>query len=474
VSTTSIPPADLAGPSSIPPADLAGPSLWRRLFRAKQYDTVSYLTVYLVLLLFIPSSLIFAPLGGSGTPAVVYSLLLLLLFIASWMVGRVTPSGAGRPIRIAILIFTLAVLASFVAGMTRDSAQSEVLSAGRGLITVTAWAGLIVVVSQTVTSYDRIETLLRRAVIFGSIVAAIGILEFYTALNVTNYIQIPGLSNNIDFSTLMVRSGLNRPSSTAVDPIEFGVVMSMLLPIALHQAVTGSFPGKIRKWLPVVLIAFAIPISVSRSGLLTAAVGCVVLVVTWPPRQRRGFLVASLIGLGALKAAAPGLLGTLFNYFTEMFGSSNSAGSVTSRTDDYARNWQYIVQRPFFGRGFETFLPEIYSWTDNMYLKILIETGIVGLASLLLLYLAGIHCAAAGRRVAQDEARRSLGQAMVAAISVAFVATATFDSIDFPMFAGVLFLILGLAGAYLGIMRRESDSLPMPHVMATINSAKPE
>jgi polysaccharide biosynthesis protein PslJ len=474
VTTTSLPPADIEGLSSIERADMAGLSLWRRLFGVKRYDTVSYLTVYLVLLIFIPSSLIFAPLGGSGTPAVVYSLLLLVLYLASWMAGRVTPTGGGRPIRIAMLIFSLAVLASFVAGMTRDITQPEVLSAGRGLITLTAWAGLVIVVSQTVTSYDRIETLLRRAIIFGSVVAAIGIVEFYSGLNLTNYIQIPGLSNNIDFSTLMVRSGLNRPSSTAVDPIEFGVVMSMLLPIALHQAVTDLRPGRLRKWVPVALIAFAIPISVSRSGLVTAAVGCIVLVVTWPPRQRRGFLVAAVIGMGALKAAAPGLLGTLFNYFTEMFGASNSAGSVTSRTDDYARNWQYIVQRPFFGRGFETFLPEIYSWTDNMYLKILIETGIVGLASLLLIYLAGIHCAAAGRRRTQDYARRSLGQAMVASISVACVATATFDSVDFPMFAGILFLILGLAGAYLTIMTREGNSLLTPQAMTTVNSVKPE
>jgi len=423
-------------------------------------DMVSYLTIYLALLMFIPASLIFAPLGGSGTPSIVYSLLLLLWYIISWMAGRVTPSGGGRPVRIAMLIFTLAVLASFVAGMTRDITQPEVLSEGRGLITIAAWSGLVVVITQSVTSYDRMETLLRRAVIFGSIVAAIGILEFYSGLNLTNYIQIPGLSNNIDYNTLLNRGGFNRPSSTAIDPIEFGVVMSMLLPFALHQAITDSRPGNLRKWLPVGLIAFAIPISVSRSGILTAAVGCLVMVVTWKPRQIRGFIVASVIGLGALKVAAPGLLGTLFNYFAGLFGPSSGAASVTTRTDDYARNWPYIVQRPWFGRGFETFLPQIYDWTDNMYLKMLIETGIIGLVSLLILYLAGIHCAAAGRRRTHDEAHRSLGQAMVASFAVACVATATFDSLGFPMFAGIFFLILGLAGAYLTIMTRESSSLP--------------
>ena len=445
---------------SSPSADVSVRSWWSQVVGVTDLDMVSYLTIYLALLMFIPASLIFAPLGGSGTPSIVYSLLLLLWYIISWMAGRVTPSGGGRPVRIAMLIFTLAVLASFVAGMTRDITQPEVLSAGRGLITIAAWSGLVVVITQSVTSYDRMETLLRRAVIFGSIVAAIGILEFYSGLNLTNYIQIPGLSNNIDYNTLLNRGGFNRPSSTAIDPIEFGVVMSMLLPFALHQAITDSRPGNLRKWLPVGLIAFAIPISVSRSGILTAAVGCLVMVVTWKPRQIRGFIVASVIGLGALKVAAPGLLGTLFNYFAGLFGPSSGAASVTTRTDDYARNWPYIVQRPWFGRGFETFLPQIYDWTDNMYLKMLIETGIIGLVSLLIVYLAGIHCAAAGRRRTHDETRRSLGQAMVASFAVACVATATFDSLGFPMFAGIFFLILGLAGAYLTIMTRESSSLP--------------
>jgi polysaccharide biosynthesis protein PslJ len=469
VSVTSLPSADGARPP-----DISGLSVWRQIFGTSDYDTVSYLTIYLALLMFIPSSLIFAPLGGSGTPAVVYSLLLLLWYMASWMVGRVTPSGGGRPIRVTMLIFALAVLASFVAGMTRDITQVEVLSAGRGLITLAAWAGLIVVVSQSVTSYERLEVLLRRAVIFGSIVAAIGIFEFYSGLNLTSYVQIPGLSNNITYSTLLDRSGFNRPSSTAIDPIEFGVVMSMLLPLSLHQAMTDSRPGNLlRKWLPVGLIALAIPISVSRSGLVAAAVGCVVLVVTWKPRQRRAFFAAGILGLGVIKVAAPGLLGTLFNYFSTMFGAPATAGSVASRTDDYARNWPYIAQRPVFGRGFETFLPQIYSWTDNMYLKALIETGIVGLASLLLLYLAGIHCAAAGRRRAHGDAPRSLGQAMVASISAACVGTATFDALDFPMFAGTLFLILGLAGAYFTIMSRESASLPALHAMAAANPVKP-
>jgi polysaccharide biosynthesis protein PslJ len=431
------------------------------MLKLADYDMVSYLTMYLFLLMFIPGTLIFAALGGSGTPSLVYALLLFLWYVGFWIAGRVAPSGGGRPVRIAMVIFALAVLASFVAGMTRDISQVEVLSAGRGLITFVAWAGLIVVTTQAVTSYERLSKLLRRAVIFGSIVGAIGIFEYYSGMNIVNYIHIPGLSANTDLTSLLARDGFNRPSSTAVDPIEFGVVMAMLLPLALQQAVSSPQLGNIRKWLPVALITFAIPVSLSRSGILGAVVACIILIPTWKRPNRHMFYVGTVIGLIVVKASSPGLLGTLINYFTGMFGSANNEGSVDTRTADYSRNWPYIVQRPLFGRGFETFLPQIYSWTDNMYLSILITTGVFGLASLLFLYFAGLHCAGAGRRRAQGDERRGLGQALVASIAVACVGSATFDALDFPIFAGLLFLLLGAAGAYPTIMTMESNSLPV-------------
>jgi O-antigen ligase len=442
----------------------------RRLaFAAGRYDTVSYLTVYLVLLMLVPASLIFGPLGGVGTPATVLSLVLLVWYLSSWILGRIAPSGGGRAVRVAMIAFALATLASFIAGMTRDITGTEALSSDRSLITTVAWAGLIVLVSQSVTNYERLDALMRRAVILGSVVAAIGIFEFYSGINVTDLLRIPGLTNNIDYSTLLVRGAFNRPSSTAVDPIEFGVVMAMLLPFAIQQAFNPLRQGNARKWLPVLLILLAIPVSVSRSGIVGLAVALLFFVPTWRPQQKGGFLIACLLGPVLIKVIAPGLLGTLTGYFTGMFGSSGQ-GTAASRTNDYALDWPYIVQRPIFGRGIGTFLPDTYSWTDNQYLHSLIETGIVGTAAMLVLFLAGIYCARAGRRRTQDETRRNFGQAIVAALVVVIVSSATFDSLSFPMFAGLTFLLLGAAGAYQVIMTSES-MLPADVRMLDANAA---
>jgi O-antigen ligase len=421
------------------------------------FSSVTLFTAYLVLLLLIPSNLVFAPMGGVGTPANIVALGILLWYVVSWIVGRVVPSGAGRPVRISMFIFALAVLASFVAAMTRSITELEILSADRGLILIVAFAALVVVASQTIVSYERLDTLLRRAVALGSVVAAIGIAEFYTGLNITNYIHIPGLSPAVDVNTLLSRNGFNRPSSTATQPIEFGVVMAMLLPFALQQAFDPTRIGRFRKWAPVLLLFFAIPMSLSRSGIVGLAIALLWIIPTWPPPRRKPAWVVLLIGIASLKVVAPGLIGTFLEYFGGLSGSSNSDVSISTRTADYAAAFRYIAERPLFGRGFSTFLPELYRYTDNTYLLGLVEFGIVGVLSLLIVYFAGIHCAAAGRRLTQDQRQRELGQALTASIMVAVVSSATFDALTFPMFSGLLFLIIGCAGAYLGLMRAQAQ-----------------
>jgi hypothetical protein len=85
-----------------------------------KFDAVQLLTIYAVLLMLIPATLIFAPLGGEGTPALVFSVVVLLWYILSWITGQLEPSGGGRLVRIEMLLFSLAVLIRFVAEMSRD------------------------------------------------------------------------------------------------------------------------------------------------------------------------------------------------------------------------------------------------------------------------------------------------------------------------------------------------------------------
>ncbi len=336
----------------------ARPSKVRRPRHSKpRFSSVTLFTTYLVVLLLIPSNLVFAPMGGVGTPANIIALGILLWYVISWIVGRIMPSGACRPVRVSMFIFALAVLASFVAGMTRSITELESLSADRGLILIVVFAALVVVASQTIVSYERLDTLLRRAVVLGSVVAAIGIAEFYTGINITNYVHIPGLSPAVDVNSLLDRNGFNRPSSTATQPIEFGVVMAMLLPFALQQAFDPARTGRFRRWAPVALLFFAIPMSLSRSGIVGLAIALLWIIPTWPTQRRKPAYVVLLIGIASLKVVAPGLIGTFAEYFGGLSGSSNSDVSISTRTADYAAAFRYIGERPLFGRDSAPFSP---------------------------------------------------------------------------------------------------------------------
>jgi hypothetical protein len=405
--------------------------------RTTRFDAVRLLTIYAVLLFLIPATLIFAPLGNQGTPALVFSLCVLLLYLASWISGRIEPSGGGRLVRVALLIFAMAVLASFVAAMTRDITQTEVLAADSGLVFLASAAGLVVVITETIRDYGRLEVLLRRLVVLGSVVAAIGILQFRN-IDLTKFIHIPGLVVNSQ-NIAQNRGGFVRPQSTSTDPIEFSVVMAMLLPIAVQQAFQDGNGGRFRRWLPVALIGFAAPLTVSRSGILGIIVGLLVILPTWKLRRIIGALAVIAAGVGLLRFAAHGLVSTLLTFFQSIFNGKDS--SANARVADYSGVAQQFSERPIFGRGFGTFLPQLYRYTDNMYLHAVVEIGVVGVVAFFFLFCAGIHSAARGRRRATQRRQREIGQALVASMAVAMVTSFTFDSFSFSMFSGLFFTL---------------------------------
>jgi len=62
------------------------------------------------------------------------------------------------------------------------------------------------------------------------------------------------------------------------------------------------------------------------------------------------------------------------------------------------------------------------------------------------LLIAGILSAARARRSSTDRRDRQFAQALIAALTAGSLMMAFFDGLSFPMSAGMLFLILGLAG----------------------------
>lgn len=443
--------------------------------RRHGFDAVVVLSVYVALVELVPSTWTVHSLGAAGTLANIYALLVLMWYLASWLAGRLLPASGTRAVRIAFLLFSVCILISYASLAQSDRApiKLETQAADRGLIGQLAWTGVVVVASAAITDLDRLKTLLRRMVVFGSFVAGLDIVEFMTRKDLLAKIHVPGLHASGDISNLMTRGAFTRPSSTAAQPLELAGVLAMLLPFAIQQALDPArrSSSRLRRWLPVILIGGALPMTVSRTSMVALITVLAILLPTWNSKRRWATLGFLLAGVGVMKLAVPGLVKTVFGLFSAFFGSGDN--STQARTMDYSGVAQYVAQRPLFGRGWRTFIPTIYRYTDNQYLNSVVEIGVIGALSIIVFYLVGISCARRGRKLWRDEPTREIGQSFVAALASALVVSATFDSLGFPMFSGVMFLLLGCAGAYYGISRREGDLVPRRDPAAVLTGLPP-
>jgi polysaccharide biosynthesis protein PslJ len=438
--------------------------------RLRSTDAVTLLTNYTFLLMVIPSPLVFSPLGGSGGPDTIFGALLLIVYLVTLAAPPLALSRGRQPIRVAAVIFTCAILGAYVAANRRTLPYLEQNGADRGLILILGWLGIMLVAADGIPSMERLKTLLDRIILGASAMSVLAIAQFFTGLNAANYIKIPGLNAQTFFTDLLTRNQLNRPSATAIDPIELACVLAICLPIAVHRARFAP-PGKARRrWFQAALIGIALPMTVSRTGIIAVVVASLVVLPTWPKRDRRIAYVVGLIVVAGMYASIPGLVGT----FRGLFGQVGSDTSSTSRTSAFSSAVPFVSQHPWFGRGFGTFLPATYFFTDDQYLLSLIEIGFVGLLALLGLFLTGWFCARNARRLSTDPETRHLAQCMAAAVAVPVVAFATFDALSFAMAASLTFLMLGCVGALWRLVRTEQSGGPGIPPGGTRGSREPD
>lgn len=419
---------------------------------------------YAVLLLCIPSQLIFAPLGAPGTPANMVGLAGLLWWACATIGGQ-NPVRGLTPTRVIVLLLTCAVLAAYVNGMVKgwyappnmrsdtdelwtlvtptvdETATAMISAADRGLLSFAGWMGIVLVTAEGLRSWRDLDLLVEWLCWLGCFVAGLGLVQFFTGFDIAALFQIPGLTANAAFGEVVSRSVLNRVSATAVHPIEFGVVMGSLFPLALHRALMRW--GTRLATLPAVLIGVAAFVSVSRSAVLVVGAGFIVLLLGWPARWRWNALMLAPVAIVGLRLAIPGLVGTLMSLFSNIQGDP----SVKGRTSDYGVVMGLYEQHAVLGRGLFTFVPRYYRILDNQYLMLLVELGIVGLVAGILFFVVSV---ASARRAAKHALRpqsRHLGLATSASVVGMALSYATFDAWGFPMAAGTTFLLAGICGA---------------------------
>jgi O-antigen ligase len=404
---------------------------------------ITLLTVYTILLTFIPSPLVLGALGGAGSPATLFAFILLGWYALLWVHPRFGLHRGRQPARLAVTFFAFVYVAAYVSANRHTLNSTAQNGADRGMIFVAGWLAVMLLAADGIESWDQMQVMLRRLVACVSAIAAIGIAQFVTGFNLADYVVIPGLTRQIAFVDLLTRDGINRPSATTAHPLEFAAVLALTLPLALHQARFATPGIRFRRWLQVGLIATALPLTVSRSAVLSLAIIACVLMPTWRGRPRLIAYPALAGGLIVLWVAEPGLIRLLYQLFSE----TGSESSSVSRLDAYSSAMPFITQHPWLGQGFGTFLPQTYFFVDDQYLTTLIETGVLGFLALLMVFVLGWCMARSTRRICADEKNRDLMQCLAVAALSTGVSFSTFDALGYSTISGLTFLLVGCTAA---------------------------
>ncbi|WP_248580536.1 O-antigen ligase family protein [Nocardioides sp. InS609-2] len=421
------------------------------------------LTIYVCLLTLIPAGLVFGPIGAAGTPATLWGIFLLILWLCSRLGGLGSRSHVS-PVYLALGFLAVSVLLSWANGVSvgwvrpadvhqvTDGVYSLVpvsvselqeksqLAGIRGLLSVAGWLGVALILCDGLRTWRQLDRFVTTIVWLAAVIGLVGVIQFVTGTNLASYIRIPGLTINGEIGSL-VRSGLNRVQATATHPIEYGVVLAALFPLALHQALY-----RVRRWYdyaPVALLSLAVPMSVSRSGILVLGASLLILFAGWSWNRRAWSLVLFPAVVVAMRATFPGLVGTIRSLFTSLLGDP----SVSGRTSDYGQILGIYAGHPWLGRGASTFMPAYYRTLDNQFLMNLVELGAVGLVITLFLFIASTYAARYAKRHATSPEHQHLGLALSAGLVGIAMSYATFDAWGFPMAAGATFLLIGLSGA---------------------------
>lgn len=424
-------------------------------------DVVTLISVWALALFVLPSRLVVPVGGGIGSPAIALGVGAAFW----WVLSRMHPeSGIDRgvqPVRYALIGLVGFATLSYVVADLRVLDDLERGAGARTLIQLASVVGIALVVCDGITSRRRLKTLVDRVVFAGAIMATYGTVQFVAGWDPTLLFDaIPGLVRDAS-GGIGERSVFNRPAGPALHPIEFGVVVASLLPLALHRAFTRLEATGVSRWLPVLLIGAAVPLSLSRSALLSAAVGGLVLALVLPARERLKLMIGGAVGAASM-VFVPGLVGTLRGLFTGV----ETDPSIQARLDRVPRIFELVEEAPLLGRGFGVYTVEGYFLLDSEFYTSLIEVGVIGLGVYAAVLAVAVWSADVPRRVGAGQLDRQLGGAIIASLLALVVSVFTFDAFFYRILTGMIGLTIGLAGAVARLAREPDRDDPSRALIA--------
>lgn len=393
----------------------------------------------------VAAALVLLALGGFGVLSpqlpLVVSVLAVYLLAAAVLTGRVRSVPTGALVLAGLFLAT--ALLSFVSAPEVEGRQLL-----RALVTALSLAA---VVALTVREQRQVVTVLAGAAVSALLVGGHATFEYLTGEEFTH--------------GFVTESGvvIGRVTAGFAQPNQLGGYLAVLIPLALAGALLHA------RWralyvAALVLACMGVYSSFSRSALL--ALGVVPL--AFLGLRRVILLVPVLVVLSV--ALAPDLL-------EERFATLTASGSeLATRADIWRASVVVWAEDPLIGAGLARF-PEEYvtarvpgkdligpggdfeppAHAHNVFLHLLAEQGLLGLAVFAALLAAGLWTAIALRRSADVGIRRAAA-GLTAAMAV-FVLHNQFDVTLFQSETGAWFWTsMGLVVALLAMRRDDAKA----------------
>jgi polysaccharide biosynthesis protein PslJ len=434
--------APVIHPNDFEPA-LATERTYVTRLRIGRLDAAAVLSVMILLLMLIPTNLVLpSTTADVGRPAEIMCVVIFGWWVASRCHPRLALPGP-QPIRWAVLLFVVSLLVSYAIGFERGLTVIEANAADRLLLGAAAFIGVILMSADGLSNWGRLRLVLQVFVWCSVFMAVLGLLQQILPFDPVQYIDIPGLQVGAPGGGAQVRGAAIRVAGTTAHPLEMAATLVLAWPIALHFGIHAGTPKQRRRYMfATALITFGIFETISRSGMIAMVIAALVLTPLWNWRRRYNVAVFGVGMLVALAGASPSIGRTIFNLFAE----ADNDPSITSRTERYAMVGYYFTQRPWFGRGTGTWVPPMYQYLDNQWMRTALENGVVGVAVLALLHIIALSLAVIALRRASTPADRHLCLALVAIQLEAIFIAYTFDVLAYSTYTTMLGIMIGVCG----------------------------
>lgn len=400
-----------------------------------------------------PANMIFAPLGANGYIAMILALVLFMWWAISALWGLHDPIIYRHPARLGLGVMWVVTISSYIAMGGGPATVAGKASADRWILTLMALSGIILVTAEWVKTREAVLSLVRALLWGATFCAMVAIYQFVLRSDPTTLWTrlMVGMVDNGGATTFQVRSSFLRVAGTTFTPIELGVVMLMMLPLAIWR---GLYDKPRRRWTPwfqCLVIAAAAIFTVSRSVIISIVAICLVMIPFLPAAAKRSAALVLPVAAVGVFAFVPGMIATLAGTLT--VGSADP--SINTRLDNYPRVEAMVSARPWTGTGPGTYMPvNALKILDNQYLKAAVELGLPGaLGVVAFLGFPAIAALLAARNLHNPELK-ALAGCVSASGFVAVASSATFDSFSFPVFTVVFPFIAGLSGVVWMAARR--------------------